>query len=408
MTRHLDRSVVFVLAFGIKSAIYAVLSHLALWLAAKGMDGTAIGGTILFYTFTARAFPVVFGYVFQLIDGRHALAVGLGALILANTGYAFVPAGYPFAAMALLGGLGIGLVEPVLQGMTARLDAGVEARQANFGRYSLAVNAGAAVGPVAAAWLFRTEPRLVFALASAVLVTCLVAVSALTSQRLAATRESFGAYFRRTCDGVMQPSVIPFHALNIGFWVLYAQMYVLMPIYVTQHFHAATAVGPLFATNALTVIVLQLPLGRLASGWRPPVRLTAGFTAVIGSLFLMGIAPSMAYAYAAMVLFTVGEVLFMPAIMAQFAAEADRRSILPASFLATCIGISAIGDGLGSLSGTWLFAQFGSRCVWIAHALFGLGVIVIYSAWQRWSTMALLGGSLTTESVSVAEGRTVS
>jgi MFS transporter, DHA1 family, multidrug resistance protein len=147
---------------------------------------------------------------------------------------------------------------------------------------------------------------------------------------------------------------LAYNALLMGFWFLWVQLAISLPLAAKTVGGGPETVGWIYAINSGLSIALQYPLLRLASKWlRPLPILIAGVLLMavgLGGIALMESVPGL---LACSALFALGSLLAMPSqqtVTADLANPAALGSYFGVSSLAL-----AIGGGLGNLSGGLLY-----------------------------------------------------
>src|SRR5438105_1708061 len=140
-------------------------------------------------------------------------------------------------------------------------------------------------------------------------------------------------------------------------WFFYAQLFSGLPVHLFAHFGSRGLIASFFALNAVLIILLQYPLAaglsRRPSGMRSESYmevLALGFVLFGVSFVVLGAAgAALAGVYAAVVLFTLAEMLSTPLLDAAFAhlGHAGRHVL---SFNARKLA-QVVGEGVGGFSG---------------------------------------------------------
>ena len=180
-----------------------------------------------------------------------------------------------------------------------------------------------------------------------------------------------------------------FNLLLMGYWFMWVQLTISLPLAAKGISGSADAVGWIYAINAGMTIVLQYPLMHLASRWLPPMAiLIVGMVVMALGLGGVGLVAGVPLFLACVVLFATGSLLAMPSqqtVAAHLANPAAFGSYFGVNALAL-----AVGGGLGNLSGGLLY-DVGQRLAltalpWLVFCVVGLvsaGGLVVMSARQR-------------------------
>lgn len=307
------------------------------------------GALILVTSISFRLNRLFLAPVIDRLPPRTAVVGALGIGALGYVAMAFVSA--PLAIAVLLPVVGLGGATNALAVKTLAAS-GVVERSSLLGYASLstALNVAAAVGPLIANPIFlHWSPRGVFLLAAAAYGVAALMVTALPAGLHDRTeRPPWLASIRQQLAAAPMRRAL---LLTAAGYFFYTQLFATLPIFVTEQLHAEGLRGSFFALNAVLVIAGQLPLGHLAGrrGWPADRLVTAGFLAFGVGFAVLWRWPVLPVAYAAVVLWTVGEMLVMPTLDALVAGAVPASGRTVAFSLA---GVATtVGDGLGGVLG---------------------------------------------------------
>ena len=139
-------------------------------------------------------------------------------------------------------------------------------------------------------------------------------------------------------------------ALMMGFWFMWTQLSIAMPLEVKTLTGSDSSVGMLFTVNAVIAIVLQVPLLRLAQRFlRPMPMIIVGIVSMAFSLGMVALVETVWHLYVSVFFFAAGIVLVMPnaeTIAASLADPTARGAYFGVNSLAL-----AIGGGIGHIAG---------------------------------------------------------
>ncbi|UPK46666.1 MDR family MFS transporter [Paenibacillus pabuli] len=121
--------------------------------------------------------------------------------------------------------------------------------------------------------------------------------------------------------------------------------------------HGSQVFSYMLSLNALTVLVIQFPIVRVASKFPPVVPLILGNVLVATSLFLFGIATSVTVLMISVILFTVGEVLMFT--MMDMLIDRIAKPEWKGTYFGT-IGFNNLGSVMAPILGGLLLTQFGT------------------------------------------------
>jgi MFS family permease len=246
-----------------------------------------------------------------------------------------------------------------------------------LGLLAVAVNVGAAVGPLLSGVLLHVAGGRVdfLVLAAVSALGAIVAAARLASppgerERAASGGAGWWAALRHgRVAGLLAVVVVAF--------VMYAQLYGALPLLVHERLDSDALLGVVFAVNAVTVMLLQLPISGLAA--RVPAAhrygCAAGLTLFAVAFAVLARADDVPTLLAAVVVASAAECLLLPLV------ETDLASTLGAAALAVAFTLSATAMGVGESLGSFL----GVRYVLADPAtgrdyLFALAVVAVVTA----------------------------
>ena len=168
----------------------------------------------------------------------------------------------------MLPALGIALVKPCVVGTTARASK-ENVRSIGYSIYYTLVNIGGAAGPYLASWIhqhmrvenvFRAAAISVFAMFFAVLLFFKEPRRSGETQTV-----SFGVAAKNFLTVISNPRFMIFLLIFSGYWIVYWQEFIILPIYIHDYINPRTT-ELILVTGPLTVISLQLVASALTPG----------------------------------------------------------------------------------------------------------------------------------------------
>ncbi|MFS0837564.1 MDR family MFS transporter [Paenibacillus sp. 1P03SA] len=362
------------------------MPFLALYLVAttdmsKGMIGLVIGASSLAGT--------VGGFIGGTLSDRIGRkAVMQGALFTwaaVFVGFSLVTHPLLFLLLNLVSGLCRSFYEPVSQALMADLTEKEKRLQVYSLRY-LAINVGVAVGPLLGAAFGMVKGSLPFLLTGIVylfygifLVVMMRKFKVQTVSKEVKERVTFAAAWRV----VRKDMILRYQLLGgmIGA-VGYSQMSITLSQYVNENFAQGVKLfAVMMSVNAVTVIVLQIPLSKLADRKSPLTAIVVGN--ILFALGDVGFALSNHWLLliASMVVFTIGETLNFPAstmLMDKIAPDHMRGTYFGAQTL------TSLGHFVGPWIGGLLLASIGG------HMFLVMAVVTVMSSFLYWRGSHLL------------------
>lgn len=329
--------------------------------------GLALGMRQLFQ----QGFTLVGGMLADLI-GVRAL-IGAGVLIRAVGFVSLAYAGTPallFLSMGL-SALGGALFDAPSRAAMAAL-ADVESRARVFALNGVVGGMGMTIGPLIGALLLRLNFQAVALGAAACFLAVVGSVLLLPPVRVASGQQTMG-YGLKLAFG--DRTFVTFTALLMGFWFMWVQLTLSLPLVAERLTGSSDAVGAIYALNAGLTVLFQYPIMRVVERrLRPLTLLILGITVMALGLGLVAVATSMAILVACVVIFTLGTLLATPTQQTVTAALADERAL--GSYFGVSSLALALGGSLGNVAGGLLTDVARSvgwpALPWLTFALVGM------------------------------------
>lgn len=360
---------------------WAVVSVLSLYLLVTlHLAPGPAAALLMFASFSFRLTRFFVAPVLDRLQPRTALMLSLGAAALGYVALAvFPPAALLLLPVLPLVGAGYGSNALLVKSMVA---GGERGRLVRYAAVSAGMNAGSALGPLLGVWLFlHVGANSAFAMAAA----CFAGAGLITfwlPRRPAAGAASHVSWLDslRSCLGI---AGFRRALLFIGLlFFLYSQLYATLPLAATQLLGTPDLLGPFFALNAVLVICAQIPISRLISAASiPPGRLVKlGYATYAISFLFFWLWPNWGVAFAAMVGWSLAEMLLLPGIDAMTASALPPRLRISGFSLGSVA--MALGEGSGAFVGVAVAGQLALNHqlrAWYG-ALFGCAVAAVVIA----------------------------
>lgn len=334
----------------------------------------AFGGTLA----DRLGFRRSLSLAYLILSGSYFLLGSLGSSWLSPV-RAAVPLWLLVGFVLMLPALGIALVKPCVVGTTARASK-ENVRSIGYSIYYTLVNIGGAAGPYVASWVhqhmrvesvFRVAALSVFLMFFAVL---LLFKEPRRSHQVQKT--STAAAWRNFVMVLGNPQFMIFLLIFSGYWIVYWQEFIILPIYVHDYVNSNTDTELMLVTGPLTVIALQLLMSFLMKKVAAFRAITLG-TLVSALAWLILIAhPTPAMVVVTLFAVSLGEIIQSPRYYEYISRLA------PAGQQGTYMGFAFLPIGIGSLVagplGGLLLHHFGEvrhqpqRIWWV---ITGIGVI---------------------------------
>jgi proton-dependent oligopeptide transporter, POT family len=256
----------------------------------------------------------------------------------------------------MLPALGIALVKPAVVGTTARASK-ENVRSIGYAIYYTLVNIGGAAGPYVASWVHRhMSVENVFRVAAASVFLMFFAVLVFFREPKRAGEKqaaSLGEAARNFATVISNPRFMLFLLIFSGYWIVYWQEFIILPLYVHDYVDASTDTELMLITGPLVVITFTVILNLLTQK-------TAPFRAIIWGTLISALAwvfliirPSVPMAYVTLAAVAVGEITQSPRYYEYISRLA------PPGQQGTYMGFAFLPIGIGSLIAGW----FGGKLI---------------------------------------------
>ena len=250
----------------------------------------------------------------------------------------------------MLPALGIAMVKPSIVGTTARASR-ESARSIGYSIYYTLVNIGGALGPLVASWVHQhlaVEKVFLVAALSVFLMFFAVLLFFKEPRRSDETKVlSLSQAAGNFWTVVTNPRFMLFLLIFSGYWIVYWQEFVTLPLYVHNYISATADTELMLVTGPLVVIALQLVVSYLAQK-------IPAFTAIILGTLISGlawvlliIAPSVPMVIATLVVVALGEITQTP----RYYEYVSR--LAPSGQQGTYMGFAFMPLGIGAFVSGW-------------------------------------------------------
>lgn len=220
---------------------------------------------------------------------------------------------------------------------------------------SIATNMSAAVGSVLGVYIFCKSSGSWVYLSSA--ITMLVSTSLTYLFLKDEDDHRYEADLLKSLYEIIRtPGVLKLFILTIFFWVVYAQIFNTLPLFVDHQLNATSYLGSLYLVNTLIIVFFSMPINRALSkyAFSQSNYFVSGFALISIGFCLIYLVPNLVTVYSAMVVWTMSEMLFIPTLNAALAGLSSGANRL---HLFTLNGISiGVGEGLAMYYGSSLVA----------------------------------------------------
>ncbi|MGG3886711.1 MDR family MFS transporter [Brevibacillus panacihumi] len=357
-------------------ATYMTMPFLAIYLyKSKGMDADWIGA-VIGISFLVGVASSFWGGMISDRYGRYPVMIlALLGWALTFLGFAYAESPFAFFLISALNGFFRNIFEPVSKALLSDMTSIEEQATVFHARY-LAINAGAALGPIAGVYLGSAQTAAPFFLTAGtygfylLIILLLQARWPQASVRQKEAPDETAITVKQALSVVISDQV--FCAFLIGMMFLTAA-YAQMESTLVQYMGSAPGFTDgvllfsyLVTANTVAVLLLQVPVLRLARRFPAMKSLQLGTVLFALGLFGFGLFKSLVPLLFCMVLFTVGEILcfvMSEVFIQELAPEHAKGTYFGAS------GIPFLGQSIGPWFGGYLLKLLGFA---EGHLVFGV------------------------------------
>jgi dipeptide/tripeptide permease len=252
--------------------------------------------------------------------------------------------------------LGIALVKPAVVGTTARASK-ENVRSIGYSIYYTLVNIGGAAGPYVASWVHRhmsVENVFRVAAGSVFLMFFAVLIFFREPRRSGEVQTASLAQSLRNFGMVLgNPRFMLFLLIFSGYWIVYWQEFIILPIYVHDYINPNTDTEIMLITGPLLVIALTVLMNVATQKVAPFRAITLGTLVSAVAWVLLIIHPTVFMAYATLAVVAIGEIIQSPRYYEYISRLA------PPGQQGTYMGFAFLPIGIGSLIAGW----FGGKLI---------------------------------------------
>jgi len=299
----------------------------------------AFGGTLA----DRLGFRRSLSLAYFILSCSYFLLGSLGSSWLAPV-RASVPLWLLVGFILMLPALGIALVKPCVVGTTARASK-ENVRSIGYSIYYTLVNIGGAAGPYMASWVHQhMRVESVFRVAALSVFLMFFAVLLLFKEpRRSNEVQTAGAALRNFLMVLGNPQFMIFLLIFSGYWIVYWQEFIILPIYVHDYVNFSTDTELMLVTGPLTVIALQLLMSFLMKQVAAFRAITLGTLVSALAWLILIVHPTPALAIVTLFAVSLGEIIQSPRYYEYISRLA------PAGQQGTYMGFAFLPIGIGSL-----------------------------------------------------------
>jgi dipeptide/tripeptide permease len=306
-------------------AYYGLQAVLAIYLHERlGLSQAETGSIQGIFGFVVWFLPILGGALADRFGFRRTLAaayaiLAVGYFLFASIGGAWLepvraalPLYWLVLVILMVPALGPGLVKPVVAGTTARASA-ENVRSLGFSIYYTVVNIGGMLGPLLASTVRRSLGAEAVFVMSGLFSLAMFLVTIFTFReppRLPGTQvTSLGATLRNMVTVLRNGRFVAFLLIFSGFYVVFWQVYIALPLYVRGYVDANSPIDALISIEGLGVIATTVLVAWLTRKVSPLPAMAAGVAITGLAWLLLTVSGSMPFIAATLVVVALGEAL---------------------------------------------------------------------------------------------------
>jgi dipeptide/tripeptide permease len=325
---------------------------------------------------------------YLILAGSYFLLGSIGASWLAPVRN-LLPLVVLATILLVLPPLGVALVKPCVVGTTARASK-ENVRSIGYSIYYTLVNIGGALGP----WLagivnehLRTAVVFRMAALSVFLMFFLVLALFKEPQRSGETKTASMAETLRNFAKVLgNPRFMIFLLIFSGYWIVYWQEFITLPLYVHDYINSATNTDSMLSTGPLVVIALTVAMSVATKKMAAFRAVLLGTVISMIAFAILAIHPTVYAAYATLVVIALGELTQQPRYydyISRLAPAGQQGTYMGFAFLPLGIGALVAGRIGGALLHHFGEVQHRPQLFWWAITAIGVATTLLLWIYDR-------------------------
>lgn len=329
---------------------YALIPYLSYYLTHKlGWTPFAVGLLLMVRQLSQQGLMLLTGMFADRLGYRPTIALGF---VLRGIGFglfAFVHSPFLLYVSAIVAGLGGSLFEPTSDAALSSL-VDFEERSKVYSIKKVFDNLGMVLSAFVGALLMAFN----FQGLSIVSGTLFISMGFVTAWRLPRIQVQIRKVaIREMFSVVVQDKVfLRFVLCNTGFFFMFMQLYLTLPIRIVEVTHKSSGVSLVNLILALILITCQVPITRLVSGHSPVRNLQIGLSLMAAGLLVMGATNTLAWFVVGLFCYAFGIIFVEPASF-DVTTRLARRD-MTATYFGFFYLAMAIGGGLSQGTGGYL------------------------------------------------------
>jgi dipeptide/tripeptide permease len=276
----------------------------------------------------------------------------------------------------MLTAVGGSLIKPCIVGTVAQTSK-PNVKALGFSIYYTLGNIGGAVGPILALQV-REDWGIEYVLIMSSITSFFLLIGAWIffnepQRQETVVQRTFGKVFSDMLLVFGNIRFIGFLVIFSGFWIMFWQIYYLMPFYATEVLHYSRF-EVLETVDAICIIFLTIPMAALVKSWKPITAMTLGFLFATMSWVIIAFIPTVTATVIGIALFALGEATQSPRFYEYVSTLAPKNQLgtfMGFSFLPVAIGSFVAGDVADRLRTSYLTTD--PSTMWLIVA--GIGAV---------------------------------
>ncbi|MBI5877724.1 MAG: MFS transporter [Chloroflexi bacterium] len=354
-----------------------------------GLSAAMAGLVLGIRQFTQQGLAVFGGALGDRIGYKPTLAIGLLVRAIGFASFAYATDLPSLTVAALIAAFGGAFFESSGNAALATLTP-IEHRPASFSLYGISSRLGSAVGPALGIWLLQINFATLSLVAASFYIVGVVLLW-IGMPNIHAPKRADGGPERPSFTQTLKTALrdrrfVTVIALNTGYWFLFVQFTISLPLYVYNRFGSLEAISLYYIINSVPAILAQyFLLQYLNRRWSRPMILLVAMVFISLGIGTIGVWTLPLLVVVSATVYALGDLLYQPT-QYTITSELARSDALAAYFGLAAYAL-AVGGGVGNVLGGWLFDQAvaASRpdLVWYLYGGVGIVIAAGLAIWAR-------------------------
>lgn len=370
-------STLFIAVLIMHLADYVIIPILPVLLSInQGLRADQIGFIIGIGSLSFQFGSIIGGIISDRIGRKVTLVTGSAIEIFALIGFGLSNHYNHFVLFQILNGIGGGIYAPTIKASIAEYSKdSTYIRTTAFSLRGMAANLGIAIGgmiPLIAIGFKFIHYFIIAALFNFLLLLLSLFFISNTCEEAKCGNLSLSRYLNIFKN---KPFLV-FSVTTILVWVIYIQLFLLLPLRASSIFENGKIVGPIWTITSLIVVFFQTFIVRHIISKIHIIKSIALGTLIMGfGIFLIGFSNSYFLLVLSAVIFIIGEMLTIPTVDS-FTSELAEPTLIGAYFSVANI-VFGIGTALGSFISGEIIKTYGIINTMVPWFIFLLSSIII-------------------------------